>query len=101
MRSIARYRAIDLLRRSRRERPITTPELEGLAGEAAPMPSGDESKLHRCLETLSDDQRGCVELAYHGGYTNGEIAASLATPIGTVKSWIRRGLEALKRCMER
>jgi len=38
-------------------------------------------------------------MAYVKGYTHGEIAGRLRMPLGTVKSWIRRGLTALRECM--
>lgn len=100
LKSIARYRAIDALRRLGRERPFGDHELESIAAAYA-LPTGDERKLHHCIDELSADQRNSVQLAYAGGFTQQEIAASLAMPLGTVKSWIRRALGALKRCMDR
>ena len=54
-----------------------------------------------CLEELSDVQRDSILLSYYRGLTHDELAEILSSPIGTVKSWIRRGLMALKRCLER
>ena len=39
--------------------------------------------------------------AFFSGATHAELSESLALPLGTVKSWIRRGLAELKRCLER
>jgi len=39
-------------------------------------------------------------LAYFNGMTHDELAQHLATPLGTVKSWLRRGLMRLKNCLE-
>ncbi|MEO0971540.1 MAG: sigma-70 family RNA polymerase sigma factor [Pseudomonadota bacterium] len=101
LRSIARYRAIDVIRQRRRERPLVDNELERLGDATEPMPSGDERKLALCLGELSLDQRNSIQLAYQRGCTHQEVAATLAMPLGTVKSWIRRALGALKRCMDR
>jgi RNA polymerase sigma-70 factor (ECF subfamily) len=41
---------------------------------------------------LTVEQRRCVVLAYSNGYSHEQIANALASPLGTVKSWVRRGL---------
>jgi RNA polymerase sigma-70 factor (ECF subfamily) len=56
-------------------------------------------RLALCLAGLSEAQRECVLLIYHQGYTPTEVASVRRHPIGTVKTWIRRGLEQLRRCM--
>ena len=101
--SIARYRALDILRRGRHELPL--PE-----GAEPVDESGDENadivdgrsanRLASCMEQLGPEQRQCVRLAYVDGYTHSDIARSLSTPLGTVKSWLRRSLHALKQCMD-
>ena len=58
-----------------------------------------ESRLRSCLEALDAKKRESVLLSYVGGYSHGEIAGRLAVPVGTAKSWVRRGLSALKDCM--
>jgi RNA polymerase sigma-70 factor (ECF subfamily) len=57
------------------------------------------SRLRECLAGLDDTKRRCILMAYVSGYTHGEIAGRLKTPLGTVKAWIRRGLSALRECM--
>jgi len=56
--------------------------------------------LFECLKGLDETQRKTILLAYYEGLTHVELAARLATPLGTVKSWIRRGLDHLKDCLE-
>lgn len=56
-------------------------------------------KLKDCLDTLSSQQRQLMEMAYFQGLTHNELAHTLAQPLGSVKSWIRRGLERLKACL--
>jgi len=58
------------------------------------------SALQRCLEGLTDEQRRCVVLAYSHGHSHEDIAARTASPLGTVKSWVRRGMQSLRRCMQ-
>ena len=56
--------------------------------------------LANCLAALQPRQRDCIVLAYQGGLTQVEVASEIGEPLGSVKSWIRRGLAALKRCLE-
>ena len=63
------------------------------------LASVDGGALHRCLETLEVDRKRLVLLAFVEGYTHSQLAARLAMPIGTVKSWIRRSLIGLKDCL--
>lgn len=107
--SICRYRALDMLRRERREVSLE-PALEtdedgtaGLADEAADpelISKAEERALEECMQRLNDGQQASIRLAYVDGCTHEEIAARIKSPIGTVKSWVRRGLESLKRCLE-
>jgi len=104
MMSIARYRAIDLLRHER-SAPILVPELpdRGVADDdkeesSAWMPTA--GLLERCLGLLNDQQRNCLELAYVGGNSHEDISRLTGNPLGTVKSWIRRGLQSLRKCLE-
>ncbi|MGH8272735.1 MAG: sigma-70 family RNA polymerase sigma factor [Gammaproteobacteria bacterium] len=104
---IARHRALDILRRERREVPLAPdvltdicdrlPDPDAAAGGWNPVGS---RRLRACLERLSAEQRRSILLAYFFGLTREEIAARLESPLGTVKSWVRRGLAGLKRCLE-
>lgn len=59
----------------------------------------DPDSLERCLQRLDEERRACVLYAFVDGYTHEQIAQRLSTPLGTVKSWIRRSLLALKECL--
>jgi RNA polymerase sigma-70 factor, ECF subfamily len=62
--------------------------------------AGEAGDLKRCLAHLRDDYRNAVVLAYVNGLTHEELAGRLDKPIGTIKSWVRRGLGQLKECMD-
>lgn len=59
----------------------------------------DSGSLQRCLGLLDEQRRSCIVHAYVDGYTHEQIATQLETPLGTVKSAIRRGLKSLKECL--
>lgn len=106
--TVARYRALDLLRVKRPE--VEMPE----EGEEQPLTFADETqspedravegegigRLEHCMEGLQQEQRQSVLLAYYEGYTHQELAERLQAPLGTVKSWVRRGLARLRECLE-
>ncbi len=108
MGSIMRNRAIDLVRR-RKSNPLgdaSDDELRWLEDENSPAPDrgvDDERRyraLHHCLEQLGEDQLQAVVLAYYRGLTHEELARHLGKPLGTVKSWLRRGLIKIKDCLD-
>ena len=103
--SMARYRAIDLQRAARPAVALT--ELSALAAQLQseePLDGGEMlgtgALLLRCLEQIAAPQRRCLMLAYQEGLTHSEIARAVNEPLGTVKSWVRRSLLALRRCLE-
>ena len=57
--------------------------------------------LHQCLGKLENKQREVVSLAYLRDMSHNELSEQLKLPLGTVKTWIRRGLEQLRACMSR
>jgi DNA-directed RNA polymerase specialized sigma24 family protein len=61
-----------------------------------------ESRAVRvCLDALSGDQKQCLALAFYQGLSHAEVAEQMTQPLGSVKSWVRRGLLALRTCLER
>lgn len=106
MMSIARYRAIDMLRAQRREVALDDAPDDALvdrdSAEFADTVTSlrSDRALNDCLNQLTDDQRKCIALAYVEGYSQDQIATAIESPLGTVKSWMRRGLNSLKRCLE-
>lgn len=108
---IVRSRALDFLRRRASERADFALELndaisETVAGESPdPLDTSEASEqawaLHECLRKLESRQREVVSLAYLRDLSHGELAEQLKLPLGTVKTWIRRGIEQLRGCMAR
>ena len=106
MTSIVRNRCLDWLRRPQTE---ATGEEYDIAVEAwqddAPGPmeqlvaASESAALARCLQQLEAKQRQSIMLAFFHGMSHSELAGHLKQPLGTVKTWVRRGLERLKGCL--
>ena len=102
--NITRNQAIDQLRKQR-ERPLNDLDVQMLVDDS---PSAHDqlnslretSTLNRCLERLEGMQRQSITIAYFEGRSCSELAEQLSAPLGSVKSWIRRGMERLRRCLE-
>jgi RNA polymerase sigma-70 factor (ECF subfamily) len=117
--SIARNRAIDSLRRKHTQPQLRTagPPADGAESEDddvyetvaddAPGPldllsrAADARALAACMEQLSATQRQSLALAFFQGLSHAEVAEQMRQPLGTIKSWLRRSLVALKGCLER
>jgi len=104
MTSIVRNRCLDWLRRPNPE-PLADEALEALESEAAgPLAllesARDSAALARCLRGLEAKQRQAIALAFFDGLSHGELAQHLRQPLGTVKTWVRRGLARLRSCLE-
>lgn len=103
--TIARHKAIDRLRA---RPPLTRAPLELVEGFADPGATPDRaaesaterSRLDRCLEALDERRRNLIRTAFFEGATYDELAARVGAPLGSVKSWIRRGLIQLRTCLE-
>lgn len=61
----------------------------------------DGLALAQCMKELSGNQRQSITLAYVHGLSHGELAQHMKEPLGTVKTWIRRGLERLRTCLDK
>lgn len=105
--TITRNRALDVMRRKGEQ--MTTGEdveLESLE-DLSPSPEttvadrSDLAALLACLDRLADGPRQAILAAYIDGASGEEIANRLETPIGTVKSWIHRGLASVRECLGR
>lgn len=95
--TVVRHKALDASRRAQRELPAGD-LLEQLSAHAAPE-AVDTDALSRCLDALDAPKRDCIVSAFVEGLTHEQIAARLTAPLGSVKSWIRRGLLSLRDCL--
>ncbi len=98
--TIARYCAIDLMRRERLTL-VPDEQIAELPDESSSGP-GDFDKPNNfdfCIGQLNEQTRACLTLAFVEGRSHDEIARLTLNPLGSVKSWIRRGLLALKQCL--
>jgi RNA polymerase sigma-70 factor, ECF subfamily len=112
--AIVRNRALDLVTSAEATRVDSIDQddeegdaLERLVDWSDQNDSGDalDSKranafLKDCLQELKPGERQAIALSYHHGMSHSELAEHMQRPIGTVKSWVRRGLDALRTCME-
>jgi len=106
-----RSRGLDFLRRRASDRADLMQELDDVVSDTVagdspnPMDTTQASEqawaLHQCLARLEQKQREVVSLAYLRDLSHSELAEQLKLPLGTVKTWIRRGLEQLRGCMAR
>jgi len=100
--TIARYAAIDRLRREQRHSSTSVPFLDSLAENAsAPKRVGDRrwldgQLLRQFMATLPEEQALVIELAFFQGMTHSELAEHLQWPLGTVKTRLRSGLQKLR-----
>jgi RNA polymerase sigma-70 factor (ECF subfamily) len=105
MASIVRNRCLDWLRRPNPEVPDLDGALIDGAPSANPGPlaelerSSEAQALARCLNGLEAKQRQAIALAFFEGLSHSELARHMREPLGTVKTWVRRGLLRLKACL--
>jgi RNA polymerase sigma-70 factor (ECF subfamily) len=103
MMTIARHKAIDRLRATGRE-------LTGLEDDVATLETEDavhqlsrdvglSVAVRRCFSELDGHYRRALELTYCYGLTHEELSEMLSVPLGTAKTWVRRGLNELKACL--
>ena len=111
--SIVRNRCLDQLRKRELETVSMTRD-EADEGDAemdfaseGPTPmdmllrGADQRSVRNCVESLDGGQKQAIALAFYQGLTHAELAAQLRQPLGTIKSWVRRGLERLRECLDR
>ncbi|MEH6434226.1 sigma-70 family RNA polymerase sigma factor [Massilia sp. DD77] len=109
MATIVRNKALDMYRRQAGTADIDAESIETDIVLALQDPaSGPQDRLQlseearalaRCMSTLEGKQRQAIGMAYFHDLSHSEVAEQLSLPIGTVKTWIRRGLEKLKNCL--
>ncbi|CAM3699769.1 sigma-70 family RNA polymerase sigma factor [Rheinheimera salexigens] len=102
--SIVRYRSIDLLR-NKANQELSTDDFDELPTAdtlGATIDSlGQTKSLRVCMNELQPTTRQCIQLAFVCGLSHQEVSDHISEALGSVKSWIRRGLDSLKRCLQR
>ncbi|MFT6386685.1 MAG: RNA polymerase sigma-70 factor (ECF subfamily) [Cellvibrionaceae bacterium] len=98
---LTRNAALDQLRRLRAHPHISTDDddnslLSTLFNEED---LNQEHSIRSCLSRLKEQPRQAILLSFIHGYSHGELSAQLNTPLGTIKAWVRRGLQELKTCL--
>lgn len=104
--AFARNRAIDRLRTGKVrggaveiEEALPLPDEAPLA-DALLIDAEQTAQIHQCLERLDARTRQHIRDAFFGGFTYAQLAERAGVPLGTMKSWIRRGLQRLRACLE-
>ena len=109
--AIVRNRCLDQLRR--RELDTVTMTTDDDDGKEFDLPSGDPTPVEMllagaeaqsvrdCVDALDTGPKQAIALAFYQGLSHAELADHMRQPLGTVKSWVRRGLEQLKSCLDR
>ena len=110
--AIVRNKALDALRSRARRKETELPDAASLEDGDTPPQGGGPSALELlsqasralqiegCLGGLDGSYRQSLALAYYQGLSHSEVAAQMGAPLGSVKAWIRRGLEKLKACLQ-
>jgi RNA polymerase sigma-70 factor (ECF subfamily) len=106
MSAIVRNRALDVAR-LRREAPLDEAPNDGDVTLDAPSPEAEAElsdelrRLAACLGELDQERRDAVLLAYRAGWSREELSERYGRPVATIKTWLRRSLMSLRRCLER
>lgn len=102
--AIARNAAIDWHRAS--GRVATAPEEAAVAVADTRLRADqnieldqETTRIHQCIDTLEERQATAIRAAFFDGLTYADLSARMDVPLGTMKSWMRRGLQRLKGCL--
>jgi RNA polymerase sigma factor (sigma-70 family) len=109
--SIVRNRCLDQLRKRDLDTVTLSRDAEDIspawdAPSDGPTPielllaGADARAVRDCIDGLDAGPKQAIALAFFQGLSHGELAAHLREPLGTVKSWVRRGLERLRGCLD-
>ncbi|RYF43655.1 MAG: sigma-70 family RNA polymerase sigma factor [Comamonadaceae bacterium] len=111
--AIVRNKSLDALRARTRRKETELPDTDALGAEEDAAAAGPASpsaldllsqatqalQIQGCMNALEGSYRQSLALAYYQGLSHTEVAAQMGAPLGSVKAWIRRGLERLKSCL--
>jgi RNA polymerase sigma-70 factor, ECF subfamily len=110
--AIVRNKALDAFRARSRRRESALPDSgdvddDDMETSVNPTPSAmqlfeqatESLRISGCMDALDGSHRQSLALAYYQGLSHSEVAAQMGAPLGSVKAWIRRGLDKLKNCL--
>jgi RNA polymerase sigma-70 factor (ECF subfamily) len=103
--TLAHRRAVDRVRSeqsaTQRESRYGAANVEVPADRVAEaVISNDERRqVTVCLDSLSDAQRECIQLAYYEGLTYVQVSERLAANLATIKSRMRDAIRGLRKCL--
>jgi RNA polymerase sigma-70 factor, ECF subfamily len=112
--AIVRNKALDAFRARTRRRESAWPESADADDDGdpqdrlqSPAPSAlqlmeqsvETLRIGGCMQALDGSHRQSLALAYYQGLSHTEVAAQMGAPLGSVKAWIRRGLDKLRACL--
>jgi RNA polymerase sigma-70 factor, ECF subfamily len=102
---IARNHAIDLLRQRKRRAEVQPEDFQDIVDTAPSveqrlMLRGDMRKMLDCLDKIDPKKAQAVRLSYIHGLSYLELAERMSTPLNTIRTWLRRGLAALRDCVD-
>jgi RNA polymerase sigma-70 factor, ECF subfamily len=102
--SIVRNQSLDMLRASSSRQEDAHEEfhdeIEDSLNLSRDIETSEElNHLLHCMKSLTENQQKCLLMVYHQGYTSAEVSAWGNWPLGTVKSWLRRGLASIRGCV--
>lgn len=107
---ITRSRAIDRIRKGRSQTSLLQKWSEAIANIPSSASTNNSmekianheisEQVRLALETLPENHRRVLEMAYYEGRSQSEIARDLGIPLGTIKSWARQGLISLKKVLK-
>jgi RNA polymerase sigma-70 factor (ECF subfamily) len=102
--TIARNRAIDIVRKRREVSLEEEPEAMDVAADlpnplAARELTEEVRRLMGCIERLEPERQSLVLLAYRNGWSREQLATKLGKPVNTIKTWLRRSLLEIRECL--
>ncbi len=106
MSTVMRNKGLDKLRSLKTKAAETEIHYEGIEFSSTDLQPDQLSNMSEevkglmdCLDKLKPEQRECILLSYYYGHTHQELSKKLDRPLGTIKAWIRRGLEDIRPCL--
>jgi RNA polymerase sigma-70 factor (ECF subfamily) len=103
--TIARNTAVDKLRARKVDRDIADFSeriaAPGLSPEQSAVAASESKQIMRCLDELEKDRRDAITGAYLRGMSYQDLSDQFDVPLNTMRTWLRRGLAALRECMSR